>query len=79
MRDVRAELEALLREFFGQPDLVLRREMVARDVPGWDSLAHLDLVATLEERFGVRFRLAEIPTLRNAGDLVDLLHRKLGS
>ncbi len=35
----------------------------ALDVPQWDSLAHLSLVAAVEEEFGVRFpteRIAEL-------------------
>lgn len=78
MTDLREELQELLREFFDRPDLVVRRSMQASDVEGWDSLAHLNLVAVLEERFGIRFRLAEIHALRNVGDLLDLLARRTG-
>lgn len=78
MSEIREELQDLLREFFDDPGLVVSRSLQASDVDGWDSLAHLNLVATLEERFGVKFRLAEIHALRHVGDLIDLLCRHTG-
>jgi acyl carrier protein len=42
----------------------------AADVPGWDSLANIQIVLGVEKAFGVRFRTGEIATMRNVGELV---------
>ena len=39
------------------------------DVPEWDSIAHMDLVAALEEAFGVRVAADEIVELASLEDL----------
>lgn len=44
-------------------------------LPQWDSLAHLNLVLALEERFGVKFTLEEIIELQD----VPAIHRILAA
>ena len=46
---------------------------MADDVDGWDSLAHVRLMLTVERSFGVKFTAAEIGRMKNVGDLVALL------
>jgi acyl carrier protein len=47
-------------------------------VDGWDSLAHVRLLLTAERKFGIRINAAEAGKLKNVGDLLDLLHAKVG-
>lgn len=59
-------LEAVFRLVFNDDALVLRDETTAADVPGWDSVEHVNLMFTLEDEFGVQFRgneLAELPDI----------------
>ena len=59
-------LEELFRTVFNDDALVLRDEMTAADVPGWDSVEHINLMFSLEDEFGVQFRgneLAELPDI----------------
>ena len=46
-------------------------------MPGWDSFAHVMIVSSIEEEFGVRFALGELELLENVGDMVDLIASKL--
>ena len=55
------------------------RELTAKDVNGWDSLAHVILISRLEQEFAISFTLAEIADLDMLGDLVDLVNSKGGS
>lgn len=77
MSDRLKELEDILKDFFELPELNLRRSMQAKDIEGWDSLAHLDLMAKLEEDYSIKFSLAEITGLNNAGELADLIDKKI--
>jgi acyl carrier protein len=45
------------------PDFSLRDEMGFDDVPGWDSIGHMNLVNELETRLGVSLDLQEIVAL----------------
>ena len=50
-------------------------EMSAPDVEGWDSLNHVQIIFTIEERLGVRFEVHEIQNLNTIGDLVKLISK----
>jgi acyl carrier protein len=50
---------------------------VAAEVPGWDSLSHLNIVLAVEQHFGVRFEGVEVLRLKNVGDLQHLVDSKL--
>jgi acyl carrier protein len=71
------EVQEILRSVFDEPDLVITRESNASTVDGWDSLAHINLVAAIERKFKIRFALGELEDLKNVGDLLDLMETKL--
>lgn len=71
------ELQAIFRDVLDLPSLELNRDSSGTTVDQWDSLAHISLVATVEEHFGVRFALGELQDLKNAGEMLDLINRKL--
>jgi acyl carrier protein len=50
---------------------------VAAEVPGWDSLSHINVVLAVEKHFGVRFKGVEVLKLKNVGDLQRLVDSKL--
>jgi acyl carrier protein len=58
--------------------LRIGRPTSAKDVEGWDSLSHINLVVALEKEFGLKFTLAELKPLKNVGEMEDLIRRKLG-
>ena len=70
------ELTDIFRTLFDAPALELRNELTAKDVEGWDSFNHINLVIAIEEHFNVRFTTEEIRGLRNVGDMKELLARK---
>jgi acyl carrier protein len=63
------ELVQILRDLLDAPDLVVRPETTASDVPGWDSMKHIMIVMAVQEKFGIRLKPREIDRLRNVGDL----------
>jgi acyl carrier protein len=71
------KLTDVFRTIFNMPDLVLRDDLTAREVPGWDSFNHVNLVIAIETEFGVRFATDEVAALQNVGDLKRLLEQKL--
>ncbi|HVD61362.1 MAG TPA: acyl carrier protein [Gemmatimonadaceae bacterium] len=51
----------------------------AYDVPGWDSLKHVEILAAVEQEYGVRFRAVEILRLKSIGDLQALIDSRTGA
>lgn len=67
----------VLRETFDDPVLEVAPDTTADDVDGWDSLTNVELIVALESRFGVRFHTGEIARLRNVGELVATIEKRL--
>jgi acyl carrier protein len=79
---IHTQLEGVFRQFFRDPQLTLYDAMTASDVDDWTSANHVELLATIEESFGIKFKLKEInnsKNLRNVGEFIALLAQKLNS
>lgn len=77
--EILTALTQVFRDVFDDDDIVLTAATTAADVEGWDSQAHVNLIVAAEVRFGIRFRTAELESLRDVGQFVHLIQAKLGS
>jgi len=71
------KLNPIFRLVFEDDNINLTRETSADDIDAWDSLSHINLVIAVEMEFRIRFALGELQTLKNVGNLADLIDRKL--
>lgn len=71
------ELEPVFRQVFDDDAIVLQLETTSDDIDDWDSLTHMNLVVALELRFKIKFALGELQKLKNIGEMLDLINRKL--
>ena len=71
------QLTHVFRDVFDDDELVIDATTTAQDVDGWNSLAHIRLVVSIEKAFKLRFSAAEIGGLKNVGDMVELILLKL--
>lgn len=58
-------------------DFEMRDDLTASDVPGWDSLSHINIISEIEDAFGIRFKLKELNKMKNMGTLVALVQSKV--
>ena len=77
--EIRERLNGIFKDVFDDESLEIRAEMSASDIEDWDSLAQIDIVTASEAAFGLKFSLAEIVTLKNIGDMLDLIDRKINA
>jgi acyl carrier protein len=63
-------LTEIFHDVFMRDDLVLRPELSAKDVQGWDSFKQIEIIMATEERFGMKFTTRELDSLQNVADLV---------
>jgi acyl carrier protein len=71
-----ARLNEVFQQVFDDDELAVDRSTTADDVEGWDSMMHVTLMINVEKAFGVKFTSSEVASLKNVGELVDLLDRK---
>jgi acyl carrier protein len=69
-------LTKVFRSVFEDNSIILKPEMTANDVEGWDSLSHVLLILAIENHFKIKFIHKELLTLKNVGDLVHAIDSK---
>jgi acyl carrier protein len=79
MDKILAELQPIFQDVLDQPELVITQQSNAQTVEDWDSLAHVNLVTAIEKHFKVKFALGELQELKDVGDMVALIQRRLGN
>jgi len=74
--DVYGALTEIFHDVFMRDDLVLKAELTAKEVAGWDSFKQIEIIMATEERFGIKMSTREIDSLQNVGDLVRVVMGK---
>ena len=77
--DVHNVLNGVFQRLFENPNLQITSAMTARDVPEWDSLAHIDLIVEIEEEFAIKLTVDDIAELQNVGEMIALIERKVAA
>ena len=72
-----AELTKVFHEVFDDETVALRDDMSAADIEDWDSQNHVNLILAAEMHFGVKFRTAELDAMKNVGDFVTAIEKRL--
>lgn len=74
--NLQQRLEEVFQEVFDDEQLVLTDATTARDIPAWDSVAHINLMFSIEQAFGVHFSGNELAEFKNIGELKAFLMNK---
>lgn len=75
---ISTELKKVILKQLDLDDYDLQDETIAPQVPGWDSLNHINIILAVEEHFKVKFKSMELLKLKNVGELQKLVDSKLG-
>jgi len=76
---IQTKLTQVFHAVFDDDTIVLRSDLTASEVDGWDSLAHVRLLLTVERKFGIKFNAIEAGKLKNVGELAELIESKLSA
>lgn len=67
------KLTPIFCDVFDDDELVITEVTTAQDVEGWDSLANIRVMVSVEKAFGIRFTAGEISNLKDVGALAELV------
>jgi acyl carrier protein len=70
-------LAEIFNDVFFRDDIVLKAETTAADITGWDSMKQIEIILSVEERFGVKLTTKEVDSLKKVGDLASVVMRKV--
>jgi acyl carrier protein len=75
---VEGRMLQVFREVLAVDDLRLSDASTAADVPGWDSLAHINIMYSLEAEFDVQFSDEQLTSFQDVGELRRFLVEQAG-
>ena len=76
--DTEQVLQEVFRDVFDDDEIVITDETTADDIDAWDSLTHVQLIVAVEEKFNIKFSTVEVMKMKNVGEFIKLIDRKLG-
>lgn len=71
-------LNQVFRDIFDDESIEVTDSTTAADIEDWDSLTHIMLLSSVEDEFGVHFDMKAVQTLKNVGDMADLIEELIG-
>ena len=75
--DLYQRLTEIFRDVFSRDDIMLRPDLTAQDITGWDSFRQVEILMAVQEVFKVKFSTREMDGLANVGDLVKVIASKV--
>lgn len=75
--DILKELQPIFQDVFDDGNLVVTNESNAESIDDWDSLSHIRLVVAIEKQFGIKFAFGELQELKNVGEMIEVIEKKL--
>ena len=77
METIIQRLLPLFCDVLNDDQVTITPESNADSIPGYDSLAHIDIISAIEQEFAIGFEFTEIVKLDNVGDMIALIERKV--
>lgn len=71
--EILKKLNAVFCDVFDDDTICLTAETSADDIDDWDSLAHISLIAAIENEFDIRFDIKTALHLKTAGEIADAI------
>ncbi len=73
MDKITERLNAVFRDVFDDDSICVNANTTADDIEDWDSLEHINLIAAVEEEFGMRFKMKEVSGMKNVGEMMSII------
>ena len=69
-------MEQLVAEVLQVPPATITDELAMQDSDVWDSLKHMELIVSLEEKFGLQLSFEEIVTMQSVANIKRVLKER---
>lgn len=71
-----AKLNRVFQDVFDDDSIRVTPRTTANDIEDWDSLEHITLISAVERTFRMKFRMSEISSMKNVGEMADIIHSR---
>ena len=76
-RDVFARLDRVFQDVFDDSSIRVGPETTADDIEDWDSLEHITLISAVEREFRMKFKMGEISSMKNVGEMARIVMERM--
>ena len=76
--EVYEQLDEVFRDVFDDESITVNDATTSDDIEEWDSLEHINLIAAVEQEFGMRFSMGQVVSMKNVGEMVDIILSQVG-
>ena len=75
--EVFERLNKVFCKVFDDKSIQLTRATTAKDIEDWDSIEHITLIGAVEKEFKMRFQMKEVSSMKNVGEMVDIIRSRI--
>lgn len=72
------KLNEVFRDVFDDDSITVTDTTTANDIEEWDSLEHINLLAAIEQEFGMKFSMGQVVSMKNVGEMADIIMSQIG-
>ncbi|HHT23876.1 MAG TPA: acyl carrier protein [Bacteroidales bacterium] len=73
-RIITEKLTTIFRDVFKDKSMVLNDDLSSNSVEKWNSLTHMVLLNSVENEFGIKFKLKDLMKIKTVGDLISIIY-----
>ena len=74
--EILKKLTEIIQTVLNEPTLIIDETMTFNDFENWDSIIQMMVVASVEQKFGIRFKLREVGEISSIKEYVDIILSK---
>ena len=75
-RDIYKRLDRVFQDVFDDDSIHVSPHTTADDIEDWDSLEHITLISAVEREFRMKFKMGEISSMKNVGEMVSIIQSR---
>lgn len=75
--DIKQRITPIMHLVFEDKTIVFSEELTAHDIEKWNSVSNIIFIASIEKEFNFKFNIMEIMSLKNVGDLIRTIQKKI--
>lgn len=74
--ELKERLNEVFRDVFDDSRIIVNENTTSDDIEDWDSLEHINLIGTVEQEFKMRFKMKEVSSMKNVGEMMSIIEER---
>jgi len=77
MNEIILRLTPIMHRIFEDRSIIVTPNITAKDIEKWTSMTNAIFIAEIEQEFGFKFHFRDVMNLKNIGDLISVIEKKI--